>query len=239
MWAWWTRRSMRHVERELRRRRPGERQRADQRINAALPTGDPRPGRHLGPIDLQHLPRPIAGLLRRPLRAWPQSREPLADQIDRPAVAVVIAQDLRHPRRLDVRPIRQQPTHDRFQGIQDRTRRRPRIPRPLRRLDQPLHRPPVDPQPPRDLALRHAIRGHRPHLSPLQRAAHLPSRLPNLVADDPEAPAQTGRHQPEVEASIFQFLEAAQYSAPGVSCSASADYASRAPWRTNFALILQ
>src|SRR5688572_28652682 len=46
--------------------------------------------------------------------------------------------------------------------------------------------------------------------------------------DDLEAPARTGRHQPEVEASILQFLEAAQCSAPGIS--GAYEVWTRAPW---------
>ena len=161
----------RHVEREVRRRRPRERQRADQRVDAPLPAGDPRPRRHLSPIDLQHLPRPIARLLRRPLRPRPQHRQPLADQINRPAVAVLIAQDLGHPRRLDLRPPLEQPAqHHRLQRIQHRPRRRPRIARRLRRLDQLRRRPPVDPQPPCDLA------SSRPHPRPSPSPQPTPTR---------------------------------------------------------------
>ncbi len=201
----------------MRGRRPRERQRADQRVDAPLAAGDPRPRRHLRPIDLQHLPRPITGPLRRPLWPGPQQREALADQVNRARVAVVVAQDLRHPRRLDIRPIRHELPHDHLKRVQHRTRRRPPIARRLRRLNQPLHRPPIDPQPPRDLALRNPVRRHRLDLSPLQRAAHLPRRLLDPVADEIETPAQPGQHQAELKASTFQFLEAAQYSAPGVT----------------------
>ena len=92
----------RHVEAEVRRRRPRERQRADQRVDPALAPGDLRARRHLGPIDLQHLPRAIASPLRRPCPARAQRRHPPAHQIDRPDVAVIVTEDLRHARGLDL-----------------------------------------------------------------------------------------------------------------------------------------
>jgi hypothetical protein len=187
----------RRVEGEVRGRRPRERQREHQRVNAPLPAGDPRPRRHLGPIDLQHLPRPIARPLRRPLRPRPQQRQAPADQIDRPRVAMLVAQDLRHPRRLDVLPVGDQPAKHRLERVEHRPRRRPRIARRLARLDHPLDRPPIDSKPPGDLALRHPVRGHRLDLSPLQRASHLPRRLLDpVVADGLETPGETGGDQP-------------------------------------------
>src|SRR6266536_2908846 len=89
------------------------------------------------------------------------------------AVAVVVAQDLRQPRRLDLRPLLQQPPQQRLQRIQLRPRRRPPIPRRLVARQKPRDRPPIDPQPPRYLPPRDPIRRQRPHLCPLQRAPHL------------------------------------------------------------------
>ena len=62
------------VEAEERRLRARERQRDDQRVDAPLPAGDPRPARHLGPVELHHLPRPIPGPLRRPHACGRNSR---------------------------------------------------------------------------------------------------------------------------------------------------------------------
>jgi hypothetical protein len=199
----------------VRRRRPRERQTADQRVDPALAPGDPRPRRHLRPIDLQHLPGPIARALRGPNLSRPQHRHPLADEVNRAAIAVVIAQDLGHARRLDDRPVGQQPADHRLQRIEHRARRRTLVARRLARLGQPLDRPPVDPQPPRDLALRHTVGRHRPHLRPLHRAAHLLAASPRARIDDLEALDGTGQHRP-AGWRTFQFLELAQYWAPGV-----------------------
>jgi hypothetical protein len=206
----------RHLQAEVRRRRARERQRADQRVDPPLAACDLRTRRHLRPVDLHHLARAIAGPLRRPLGARPQRRHPLADQIDRAAIAVVIGQQLGDPRRPDVRALLQQPPDHRLERIEHRPRRRALIARRLAGLDQPPDRPAVDPQPPGDLALRHAIGRHRPHLRPLHRAAHLPSRLPRARCRSLEAPDDTGRHRP-AEWRTFQFLELAQYWAPGVT----------------------
>jgi hypothetical protein len=71
--------SIRHVEAEVDRRRARERQRADQRVDPSLAPGDPRAGRHIRPIDLHHLPGPIAGPLCHALAAGrPQLRHPPA-----------------------------------------------------------------------------------------------------------------------------------------------------------------
>jgi hypothetical protein len=58
-----------------------------------LATGEPRPGRHLRPVKLQHLPRPITGPLRRPHRRRPQRLQARLHQPQRARVAVVRAQD--------------------------------------------------------------------------------------------------------------------------------------------------
>ena len=96
-------------------------------------------------------------------------------------VAIVVAQDLRHPR-VDLRPIR---------------------PRWLPRLDQPLHRPPVAPQP--GARSRSSTRRSRsppsPELTPTRGAPPWP--LPDLVADDLETPARADRHQPETRGDRY------------------------------------
>jgi hypothetical protein len=79
----------RHVKGEVRRRRTRIGQRADQRVDAALTPGDLRPRRHLRPVDLQDLPRPVARALRRAHLPRSHHRHALADQIDRSAIAVV------------------------------------------------------------------------------------------------------------------------------------------------------
>jgi hypothetical protein len=77
------------VKAEMRRLRPGIGQRRDQRVDPALAPGDSRTGRHLTPVELQHLPRPIGRPLRRPRPPRPQHCQTLADQIDRAGVFVI------------------------------------------------------------------------------------------------------------------------------------------------------
>ena len=74
----------RQIEAEVRRLRARVGQRRDQRVDAPLAPGDPRPRRHLGPVELQHLPRPIARPLRRPHRPRSQP-SPAACGPDRPS----------------------------------------------------------------------------------------------------------------------------------------------------------
>src|SRR5205823_13842285 len=66
----------------------------------------------------------------------------------------------------------------------------PAIPRRPLRLQQPPHRPAVDPHPHRDLPLRDPIRRQRLHLRPLQRAPHLLSLLTRPV-DQPSFRTQS------------------------------------------------
>ena len=47
------------IEAEMRGLRARVGQRGHQRVDPALASGDPRTGRHLAPVELQHLPRPI------------------------------------------------------------------------------------------------------------------------------------------------------------------------------------
>jgi hypothetical protein len=219
----------RHVKGEVRRRRTRIGQRADQRVNTALTPGDLRARRHLRPVDLQHLAGPVARALRRTHLPRAHRRHPLAHQIDRPAIAIVLAQNLRHARSLNLRPPIDQPANDRLERIKHRSRRRALIPRRLNRCDQPTNRPPIDPQPRSDLALRDPVRRHRSDLRPLHRAAHLPPPPQARRPDDLETPADTGQHRPR-EWRTIQFLDVAQYWAPGVKLALSAG--SQAPSRT-------
>jgi site-specific recombinase XerD len=126
-----------------------------------------------------------------------------------------VAQHLGRARRLDVRHLVQQTSQHRLQRIEHRPRRRPRIPRRLARPDQPVDRVATDPQPPRDLTLLDPIRMHRPHLSPIHRAAHLLC----LLVDDRstmKANTETTDRDPARWLS-FRSLEVAHYWAPGVS----------------------
>jgi hypothetical protein len=72
-------------------------------------------------------------------------RHPLAHEINRSAVAVVIAQDLGHARSLDLRSLIEQLTNDRLQPIKHRSRRSALIARRLCCCDEPPDRPAVDP----------------------------------------------------------------------------------------------
>jgi hypothetical protein len=148
-------------------------QRRDQRVDATLAPGNPRPARHLGPIQLQHLTGPIAGALGGTSRGRAQPTQVLAHEPLRAAVAVLVTQDLGHSRRLDLRPLLDQPTQHRLERVELRTDRSPPVPRRLLAARETNHRAPIDPQPPRDLPLREPLRRQRPHLRPLQRAPHL------------------------------------------------------------------
>jgi hypothetical protein len=135
----------RHLEAEERRLRTRVGQRADERVHASLTTGECRSRRHLRPVQLQHLPRPVAGPLRRPDRARPQLPQPPLHQINRAVVAVLVAQKLGRARRLDLRPLSDQPPQHRHERIQLRARRRSPIPRRLHAPCQPGDRPPIHP----------------------------------------------------------------------------------------------
>jgi hypothetical protein len=130
----------RHVEREERRLRARVRKRGNQRVNATLAAGEPRPGRHLRPLELQHLPRPVAGPLRRPHSRRPKLTQPPLDQIHRTHVAVLVAQQLGRPRRLDLRPLLEQTTQHRLERIELRGRRRSPITQRLLAPRQPGNR---------------------------------------------------------------------------------------------------
>jgi hypothetical protein len=164
----------RHVEAKEGGLRARVGQAGDERVDAPLPTGHPRPRRQLRPVKLLHLPRPVASALRRPHRPRPQLAQPPAHEIDRPRVAVVGARQLRRPRRLDLRPLLEQPPQHRLEPIQLRAGRRAPIARRLLTRRQPRDRAPVDRQPPRDLPLRQPVRRQCPHPCPLQRSPHLP-----------------------------------------------------------------
>jgi hypothetical protein len=110
------------------------------------------------------------------------ARAAALDQVDRPLVAVLLAQELRRPRRLDLRPLLEQPPQDPLEGVELGIRRRPPVAGRLHAPRQPRHRPPIHLKPPRDLPLRDPVRRQRPHLRPLHRAQHLlPSSLDALI----------------------------------------------------------
>jgi hypothetical protein len=163
----------RHVEREVRRLRARVGQRADQRVDAPLAPGDPWPGRHLRPVELEHLAGAVAGALRRPLGRRPQLAQAAIDDADR-AVVAALAQELGHPRRLDLRPLLEHTPQERLKRVELRALARAAVARRLIRVEQAADRAPVNPKPPRKLALRQPVRRHRIRLRPLQRAPHLP-----------------------------------------------------------------
>ena len=94
---------------KMRRLRARVRQRRDQRVDAPLAArrssagSASRPSRAAAPAPADS---PSAAPAARSRGRSSRSRR--LHQIDRPRVAVVLAQDLRHPRRLDLRPLRQQ-----------------------------------------------------------------------------------------------------------------------------------
>ena len=180
-----------HLKREEDSLRARVRQARDQRVHAPLTTCDRRPRRHLAPVELQHLTGPVAGPLRRPHRPRPQLLQMRPHQTLRAGVAIVGAQDLRQARRLDLRPLLQKPPQHRLQWIKLRARRRAPVARWLVGRDHPRDRPPVDPQPRRDLPLRQTICRQRPHPRPLQRASHLRTPRSTSPTERASKPART------------------------------------------------
>jgi hypothetical protein len=124
------------------------------------------------------------------------------------------AQDLRHPRRPDPRPLVQQPPQDRLERVEHRARRRSPIARRLGRLDHPPHRVATDPESPGDLSLRDPIRRQCPHLRPIHRATH------PFPASSIATTTSTTTVQPQPDATQrwlhFRCLEVAQDWAPRV-----------------------
>jgi hypothetical protein len=86
----------------------------------------------------------------------------------------------------------QQPPQHRLQPVKLRTDRRPPIARWLVAREQTRDRPPIDPEPTRDLPLRDPIRRQRPHLCPLQRAPHLRTSAPLARQHRPNEPRRRG-----------------------------------------------
>jgi len=148
-------------------------QRRHQRVDAALAPRDRRPRRHLGPVELQHLSGPIARALRRAHACRAQAAQVLAHESLGAAEAVLEAQDLGDPRRLDLRPLLDELAQNRLEQVELRAEPSAAIVRRLVAASEPYHRAAIDPQPPRDLPLRESLRRQRPHLRPLQRAPHL------------------------------------------------------------------
>jgi hypothetical protein len=206
----------RHLQREERRLRARVRQRRDQRVDAPLAAGEPRPRRQLRPVQLQHLTRPVARPLRRTHARRPQLAQPPLDQIDRAVVAVLVAQQLGRSRRLDLRPVLKHAAQHRLERVELRRRRRPPVARRLLAPRQPGDRPPVDPQPPRDLPRRDPVRYQRPHLSPLQPAAHLPP--PRLDPTRPVEPAsRVGQIRAAASGALFAARSRCSISRPASS----------------------
>ena len=112
--------------------------------------------------------------LRRPHIHRPQPLQMRLHQPHRPRVAVLGTQKLRHPRRLDLRPLLNQLPQHPLQRIQHRPRRRPPIHRRLHTASQPSNRPSIHPQPPRNLPLRHPS-AHTPAPSPNPTRSATPS----------------------------------------------------------------
>jgi Chain length determinant protein len=88
-----------------------------------------------------------------------------ADQVV--ASKALVAENLRQPRRLDLRPLLKQPPQHRLKRIKLRPGQRPPVTRRLITRAQPRDGPPIDPQPRRNLPLRDPVRRQRPHLRPL------------------------------------------------------------------------
>jgi hypothetical protein len=206
----------RHVEAEVRRLRARVGQRAHQRVDASLATGDLGPARQLRPVELEDLAGAIAGPLGGPDAQRAQPLQAPAHQVDRARVAVVGAQDLGHPRRLDRRPLLEQPKQHRLERIEHRALRPPAVTRRLIALEQPPDGAAIDPEAGGDLALRHPIRPQRPHLRPLQRAPHLPCSLPSRPVEPIEPESSGGRHRPDGWCT-FRFPIPVQYWTPGVT----------------------
>ena len=164
----------RHLEAEERRLRARVGQARNEHVDAPLTAEQLRAVRHLRPVELQHLTRPVAGPLRRPHRRRPQLTQPALGDVDRTAVTEVGAQELGRPRRPDQRPLLQQAPQHRLERVKLRAHRRPSVARRLTARGQASDRPPTDPEPPRDLPLRQPVRPQRLHPRPLQRAPHLP-----------------------------------------------------------------
>jgi hypothetical protein len=162
-----------HVEAEVRRLGGRAGQRPEQRVDAPFAARDPGPSGQLEPVELQHLARAVGSALGGALAWSAQLAQAALDDVDRALVAVVVAQDVGHARRLDVGALRERRADHRLEAVDPRAQGGAPVGRRLVGLKHPLHGPAVDPEPPRDLALRDPIGRHRPHLRPLQRAPHL------------------------------------------------------------------
>jgi hypothetical protein len=191
----------RHLEREERGLRTRVRERGNKRVHPPLPASDLRPRRHLGPVQLHHLPRPVAGPLRRPHLAWTKLAQPTPHDVDRADIAV-LAQHLGRPRRLDLRPLLNQPPQHGLEAIEARASRRTPVARRLLASEHPGDGAPVDPQPARDLPLREPVRRQRPRPRPLQRAQHLLTSSPR--PDRPVEPAsRAGQISAKASGALF------------------------------------
>jgi hypothetical protein len=93
------------------------------------------------------------------------------------------------------------------------------VARRLVRLEHPLDRPPVDPKPGGDPALRDPVRRHRPRLRPLHHAAHL--LAPPVSPVEPVERASSGGRHRRGGWCTFRCPIPVQYWAPGVSRAAT------------------
>jgi hypothetical protein len=153
-----------------------------ERILAEFHSGRPNPRppsaaasspRHLRPVELQHLAGAVAGPLGRPHRRQSQLAQPPLDQVDRAVVAVLLAQELRRPRRLELGHSSSSRRSTCSKGSNLEPAGAPPVAGRLLAPRQPRHRPPIYLKLPRDLTLRGPVRRQRPHLRPLHRAPHL------------------------------------------------------------------
>ncbi len=78
-----------HVEGKVGGLGAGEGQTGDERVDSALAALKPWPRRHLGPVELEHLRRPVARALGGAHLARAQLGEPPADKVDRVLIAVL------------------------------------------------------------------------------------------------------------------------------------------------------
>ena len=135
--------------------------------------------------------------------------------MNRERCTVLVAQQLRRSRRSDLRPLLEQAPQHWLEGIELRHNRRSPVARRLLAPRQPGNRPPIDPQPTRDLPLRDPVRHQRPHLRPLQRAPHLrTSRSTSPI----RRASKTRRTSDQLRGKwcTFRLPIPAQYWTPGV-----------------------
>ena len=158
-------------------------QRDDEGVDPPLPPGQARAALHLGPVDLGHLGRGIAGALGR--AHGPRAKLGQAPAHDPLGTGVaVVAQQLGHPWRMDLRPLGEHRAHHGLEGIERGAGGRPAVARRLGGDRQARHRAPIQLQAPGDLPVGDAIRRQLPDLDPLHDRPHL-RPLPLAMIDEP------------------------------------------------------